>query len=77
MEEIMGGQVLELESDKLIKKGEADGKAECILEVLKELGQISEELSAKISNEKNIDVLTRWFKAALKSDSIGEFQSKM
>ncbi|MGN0356037.1 MAG: hypothetical protein ACI4EI_13325 [Muricoprocola sp.] len=85
MKGIMGGQILELESDKLIKKaeeigkadGKADGKAECILEVLKELGQISEELSAKISNEKNIDVLTRWFKAALKSDSIEEFQSKM
>ncbi|MGN0354683.1 MAG: Rpn family recombination-promoting nuclease/putative transposase [Muricoprocola sp.] len=58
-------------------EGRAEGRAEFILEVLNELGEISEELCDKILNEKNLDILTKWFKAALKSDSIEEFQSKM
>ena len=62
-------------------EGRAEGRAEerisGILEILEELGEISEELRDKIINEKNLDTLTKWFKAAIKSDSIEEFQSKM
>ena len=54
LDEIMGGQVLELESDRLIKKGEQLGEARG-KEIGKELGkEIGKELGAE-----NMAVLTR------------------
>ena len=64
-----------------IEKGMAEGivagKAEDILMLLSELGTISEELEEKISSEKDIEVLKRWLKIAVKAETIEEFQEKI
>ena len=57
--------------------GKAEGKAEDILELLMELGDISESLHETIMNEKDIAILSEWHKLAAKVDSIEEFISKM
>lgn len=54
-------------------EGKAEGKIEDILELLEELGAISEELRNKIASEKDLEVLKKWHKIAAKSDSLEEF----
>ncbi len=58
-------------------EGKAEGKAEDIVELLKELGTVSEELQAKIMNETDLSVLQKWFKLAAKSDSVEHFLQNM
>ena len=58
-------------------EGKAEGKAEAIMELLEELGSISEELQSKIMNETDLAVLTRWHKLAAKAESIEQFVQSM
>ena len=58
-------------------EGKAEGKAEDILDLLEELGKISEELRNKIKGEKDLETLKKWFKLAAKADSMEEFLEKM
>ena len=58
-------------------EGKAEGKAEAVLNLLEELGEISDDLRVRIISEKDIDVLKRWLKQAVKSESIDEFIEKM
>ncbi|MBD5464747.1 MAG: hypothetical protein HDR22_02835 [Lachnospiraceae bacterium] len=58
-------------------EGKAEGKAEDILELLEELGRISEEIRQKILSEKNLEILKKWHKTAAKAESIEQFLSNM
>ena len=58
-------------------EGKAEGKAEAVLNLLEELGEISDDLRVRIIFEKDLDVLKRWLKQAVKSESIDEFIEKM
>lgn len=57
--------------------GKAEGKAEDILQLLRDLGDVSEELSEKIMSEKDLDTLSRWLKMAAKAENIEQFISGM
>ena len=57
--------------------GKAEGKAEDILAFLAELGVVPEELKEHILTQKDLDILSQWFKLALKAKSIEEFQKKI
>lgn len=46
---------------------------QCIYNLLEDYGPISDELANRLSNEKNINILTKWLKLAAKADSIEEF----
>ena len=58
-------------------EGKAEGKAEAVLNLLEELGEISDDLRVRIISEKDLDLLKRWLKQAVKSESIEEFIEKM
>ena len=58
-------------------EGKAEGKAEDILDLLEELGKISEELRNKIKGEKDLETLKKWFKLVAKAESMEEFLEKM
>ena len=58
-------------------EGKAEGKAEAVLNLLEELGEISDDLRVRIISEKDLDVLKRWLKQAAKSESLEEFIEKM
>lgn len=48
-------------------------KIQDICELLEDYGPIPDELTNRLNNEKNINILTKWLKLAAKADSIEEF----
>ena len=57
--------------------GKAEGKAEAILELLKELGAVPEDIVRTIMNERDPVVLSRWLKLASKVNSVREFVNQI
>ena len=62
---------------EMLREGYAEGKAEGVLNLLEDLGEISDDLRKRIISEKDLDVLKRWLKQAAKSESLEEFIEKM
>ncbi|MBQ9135223.1 MAG: hypothetical protein IJX66_03900 [Lachnospiraceae bacterium] len=62
---------------EMLREERTAGKAEFVLELLYDLGAVSEELETQIMNEQKLDVLSRWHKLAAKSDSIEQFLENM
>ena len=58
-------------------KGRAEGKAEDILELLGDLGEIPNVLQERIRKETNLQVLSKWLKAAARAESIAEFEDRI
>lgn len=58
-------------------EGKAEGRAESVIELLGEIGPISDELREKIINEKDMSVLLKWLKLAAKSESVQKFEENM
>ena len=59
-----------------IKEERAEAKAEVVIELLEEVGTVSDELREMIMCEINSETLTKWIKLAAKSDSVEEFLEK-
>ena len=59
------------------QKVRTESRVADIIELLSDLGPIPEKLRNKIQTEKNMDVLAVWLKAAAKSNSLEEFESKL
>ena len=49
------------------------GRAEAIIELLEEMGDVSDALREAILSEKDISVLKKWNKLVAKADSIEDF----
>ena len=58
-------------------EGKAEGKAESVIELLEELGSVSEELQAIIMQETDLKLLLKWLKLAAKAESVEQFQQNM
>lgn len=63
----------ELHKRTLIEEGIERGKAEALLELLEESGDIPNEIRQKILAEKDLETLKKWIKLAAKSESIQQF----
>lgn len=59
------------------REGIMEGRAESILKLLEDYGDIPEELHKKILSEQDMDMLKKWLKLAAKVSSIEEFAAKM
>lgn len=59
------------------RAGKAEGQAEFVLELLENLGTISDELRTRITTEKNLALLSRWHKLAAKAESLEQFIQEM
>ena len=59
------------------KRGKAEGKRNSVLELLEDLGEISEALREVIMSEESMDVLKEMLKLASKVNSIEEFEEKI
>ncbi len=55
------------------EEGLKRGKAEDILELLEELGRISEDLRQRVLFEKSLEILKTWHKIAVKAESLEAF----
>ena len=65
------------ERDKGREEGRTIGKAESILDILQELGEVPEGLKDCILAQQDITVLKDWLKAAIKASSIEEFEKSI
>ena len=83
--EVMNSILTEYDEEKVLadigqeryEDGKAEGKAESILELLEEGGDVPEEFRDVILSETNIETLKRWLKLAARADSIKTFKSQM
>lgn len=62
---------------EMLRDERAEGKAESVIELLGEIGPVSDELREKIINEKDMSVLFKWLKLAAKSESVQKFEENM
>ena len=67
---------LTLLGQMLREDGKIEGKIECILDLLGELGEIPIALKERIKKENNIEVLSKLHRYAAKCKSIDEFIQK-
>lgn len=58
-------------------EGKAEGKAEDILDLLSDLGIVPDGVREKIVNTSELEVLRRWLKLAVKSESVEQFIKEM
>ena len=56
------------------KDGRAKGKAEAVIELLEDLGDLSDSLKICIMEQTDLEILKKWLKAAAKAKSIEEFE---
>jgi hypothetical protein len=56
--------------------GGLSAKREDILELLEDVGNVSEDVKILIDNEEDLEILKRWLKLAAKVGSISEFMNK-
>ena len=73
--EEMGVKFMQSWEEKIYdrEEGKIIGRAEVILEVLQELGEVPGELKERILAQKDAEVLKCWMKAAIKAGSIDAF----
>ena len=65
------------ERDKGREEGRTIGKAESILDILQELGEVPEKLKDRILAQQDLSILEGWLKAAIKASSIEEFEKSI
>ena len=65
----------ELEAKKA--EGLALGKAEGIITLLKDLGEVSEKLQQNIMKQNDTEVLDRWLRYATRAETIQDFEQKI
>ena len=56
------------------KDGKTKGKAEAVIELLEDLGELSDSLKICIMEQTDLEILKKWLKAAAKAKSIEEFE---
>ena len=62
---------------ELLKDERIEERCQVIIELLEELGYVSEKLQTIIRQQKDLDVLKKWCKLAAKCNTIDEFINKM
>lgn len=61
--------------DECIAIGRVQGKAEDILELLADIGVVSDELRRQIMKQKDINILSAWHRLAARSRTVEEFEN--
>ena len=66
------------ERERIIRdEGKKVGRIETILEILEDKGELPKEVGMKIGAETNLEVLKKWLRLAVKSETIEEFCKEM
>lgn len=55
-------------------EGKAEGRAEATVELLEDIGELSETLRNLIMGQTNIRTLRKWFRAAARAETIDDFE---
>ena len=54
-------------------EGRAEGRAEMVLELLEDKGSVPDALRERIMQERDLELLRKWHKAAAGAESVGQF----
>lgn len=73
LEEIKEDIRMTVLGEMLVNDGIIKGKVEDILLFLREIGEVPTDLQHKIKEEKDLNLLSQWLKAAAKANSIQDF----
>lgn len=68
---------LELGREEGRELGRIEALADSINDMLSDLGTVPKNITTQISNERDLNVLSRWLKLAARSKSLNEFIKKM
>ncbi len=68
--------------ERLLNKEKAEGwtqgklkdRAEAVIELLEDLGELSDSLKTSIIEQTDLELLRKWLKAAARAESIEEFE---
>ncbi len=64
--------------ERLLNKEKAEGKledrAEAVIELLEDLGELSDSLKTSIVEQTDLELLRKWLKAAARAKSIEDFE---
>ena len=58
-------------------EGKCEGKAEFLIEILEDIGPVSEEVKTRILSERDPEQLKKWRRAAVKAESVEQFVENM
>lgn len=70
-------ELMKEELDQRAAEGRTEGKAESILELLSDLGEVSLQLSNRIMKEDNAEILSKWLRLAAKAESVEAFEKQI
>ena len=65
------------QEQRIRDRARAEGRAEDILEILSDKGEVSDDLREKIMIQRDMECLSKWLKAAVRSETIEKFEEKM
>lgn len=54
-----------------------EGKAEALLDILEEMGEVPKALEDRVRSETDSEVISRWLKLAVKVNSFAEFENEL
>ena len=76
MSEKIGVKYMNAWEEKIIirEEGKAEGITEVIIDLLRDYGDIPQDLREKIKTEDNINVLKEWLEKTIKTGSMEQFQ---
>ena len=60
--------------ERLLNKEKTEGKAESVIELLEDLGELPDSLKTCIMEQTDTKLLRKWLKVAAKATSIDEFE---
>ena len=61
------------QEQRIRDRARVEGRAEDILEILSDKGEVSDDLREKIMIQRDMECLSKWLKAAVRSETIEEF----
>lgn len=59
------------------EEGRLEGRGQLVIEMLEEMGSVPEELQEKIRQEKDLNILKKWCRLAMKVENVGQFEREM
>ena len=70
-------EFLNEEKEEAREEGRLEGRGQLVIEMLEEMGSVPEELQEKIRQEKDLNILKKWCRLAMKVENVGQFEREM
>ena len=70
-------EFLNEEKEEAREEGRLEGRGQLVIEMLEEMGSVPEELQEKIRQEKDLNVLKKWCRLAMKVENVEQFEREM